>query len=171
MKKIFLSTIVLISFAFSIILFEISCKKTAEAQSSPYVLPVATTSRLGGVIPDGTTISVDANGKISTLNSAVQQQNKILFEEFGTTDGATTIWTANSDGSNQQQINIVLPNGLGIGDNIALSQDHKTLVFDTYTIGADLPQFIYTCNVDGSNLKKIISSTSSTGDLNVIASY
>ncbi len=32
---------------------------------SAYTLPVATTSTLGGVIPDGTTITIDANGNIA----------------------------------------------------------------------------------------------------------
>ena len=34
---------------------------------SAYTLPAATTSTLGGVIPDGTTITVDANGNISLV--------------------------------------------------------------------------------------------------------
>lgn len=34
-----------------------------------YILPVATTSTLGGVIVDGTTISVDGNGVISAASS------------------------------------------------------------------------------------------------------
>jgi hypothetical protein len=48
-----------------------------------YTLPVATTSTLGGVIVDGTTISVDANGVISAA-SAGSFNNAILT-------GTTTI--------------------------------------------------------------------------------
>lgn len=42
-----------------------------EAQANKYVLPKATTSALGGVKPDGTTITVDGNGVISAANKAL----------------------------------------------------------------------------------------------------
>src|SRR5580692_2594824 len=105
MKKILLSTIALTLFAISLLLFDISCKKTAKAQSPTYVLPVATTSKLGGVIPDGTTISVDGSGKISAVGGgSPTQAGKIIYLDFAS--GSTEIWTANYDGSGAQKINI-----------------------------------------------------------------
>src|ERR1700679_1980694 len=99
MKKILLGTIVLFAFSVSIILFQLSFKKSAAAQSTSYILPVATTSKLGGVIPDGPTISVDGNGKISVANNSAQQQNKILYLVKGAKSTDNAIWTANYDGT------------------------------------------------------------------------
>ena len=85
MKKIILSTIVLASFSVSIILFQISCKKSADAATL-------------------------------TSSTGIQQQNKIIFVKniplvapgtSGLYQGQ--IWSANYDGTNQQQINITLP--------------------------------------------------------------
>jgi hypothetical protein len=158
MKKIFLSTAILCAFSFSIILFEISCKKTANADAPSYTLPPATISKLGGVIPDGTTIAVDGNGKISTIGSNTQQ-NKILYGVYGTQADGNEIWTANYDGSEAQKINITLPSGLAIDDNnIGISPDHKTIFFSVFTPSASSGGFfIYSCNIDGSNVKKVIN--------------
>jgi hypothetical protein len=161
MKKIFLSTIVLLAFTISIILFEIGCKKSADAQSPNYVLTPATTTKLGGVIPDGTTIAVDPTGKISTITSNAIQ-NKILYKDYANGSGTETLNIANSDGSNPQKIPIVLPSGLAIGDNAMMSADRKSVVFDVYTISSSTPAYIYACNVDGSNLHKVVTSNNSS---------
>jgi hypothetical protein len=158
MKKILLSTVVLLAFSLSIILFEISCKKTANADSPTYTLTPATTSKLGGVIPDGSTISVDANGKISTTSSGTQQ-NKLLYGVYGTQPDGNEIWTANYDGTNAQKINIILPTGLAIDDNnLTISPDHKTIFFSVFTPTASSGgYFIYSCNIDGSNVQKVLT--------------
>ncbi|MDP9080036.1 MAG: hypothetical protein M3O71_21630 [Bacteroidota bacterium] len=169
MKKILLSTIILFSFAVSIILFEISCKKTANAQSS-FILFPATTSKLGGVIPDGTTISVDATGKISTMsNNSLQQQNKILYGTYGSTDATNAIWTANYDGSNAEKLNITLPTGLAIDiESLAISPDHKTIFFSVYTPALNSGgYFIYACNTDGSNTHKIIAGSANGNTIGI----
>jgi hypothetical protein len=177
MKKILLSTIILTAFALSITLFELSCKKTANAQSPSYVLPVATTSKLGCIMADGTTISVDATGKISAVNtgSLAKQQNKIIFtkniplvgtpgEYFG------QIWAANYDGTNQQQINITLPAGLFVSYQpfIKLSPDQKTIFFyvDDAKQDKNGPGF-YSANIDGTNAKLIIANDGTGGTIEV----
>jgi hypothetical protein len=164
MKKIFLSTIILIAFSLSIILFEISCKKTANADSpSPsYTLPIATASKLGGVMPDGSTISVDATGKISAIPAASTQQNKLIYIQFSDTDdNGNSIWTANYDGTNPQKINITLPSGLAIDDQgLSISPDHKTIFFMLYTTnGNGFDEAVYACNIDGSNVHKVAGSS------------
>jgi hypothetical protein len=158
MKKVLLSTIVLTAFSLSIILFEISCKKTANADSPPYSLPVATTTKLGGVIPDGTTISVDGTGKISTVGTAVQQ-NKLLY--LIPVGPAAEIWTSNYDGSGANELNITLPAGLAIQDvNLTISPDHKTIFFIASTVSSG-QDYNYTCNIDGTNPHQILTG----GDL------
>lgn len=174
MKKILLSTIVLFAFASSIILFEVSCKKTAIAQSS-FTLTPATTSKLGGVIPDGTSISVDASGKISTVNNGTTSQNKIIYVKniplisnpsSGQFQGQ--IWIANSDGTNAKQISIVLPSGLFVAYTtfVKLSPDQKTIFFavDDFT-GKDYS--FYSANIDGSNAKVIVPADGNGGTVEV----
>lgn len=158
MKKILLSTLTLIAFSFSIILFEVSCKKTASADSPTYTLPIATTSKLGGVIPDGSTISVDANGKISTINNIASQQNRILYFTYeGVADAngfdLEKLHSANYDGTNVSDINIILPSGISLDNGpISLSPDHKTIFFEVETGNPNNSgSAIYACNIDGSN--------------------
>jgi hypothetical protein len=161
MKKILLSAIVLTFFALSLLLFEISCKKTAKAQSPTYVLPVATTSKLGGVIPDGTTISVDGTGKISAVPTTLAPQaGKIIYIKFGATALDNQLWTANYDGSGAQQINITLPANLALDGDIRISPDHKTIFFTVYPTSGTAVNYIYACNIDGTNVHEVISANS-----------
>lgn len=160
MKKILLSTIILTGFALSIILFEISCKKSANADPSS-TLPIATTSRLGGVIPDGSTISVDATGKISAVNNGNTQQNKILYAVPYSNASASgvVIWSANYDGTNAQKLNISIPSGSTIGGNtLTLSPDHKTIFFEVVDNNGFGVSYIYACNIDGTNPHKVVTS-------------
>jgi hypothetical protein len=173
MKKILLSTIVLLAFTVSILLFQISCKKEATAQSPSYVLPVATTSRLGGVMPDGTTIAIDGTGKISATGSSVQQ-NKIIYVLQSGPNGSDQLWTVNYDGTGQQLINITLPTGLTIanGSSIGISPDRKSLFFAVRTATSQGATAIYGCNTDGSNVHKVANlpgdnSSYSTG-INIV---
>lgn len=124
MKKILLSTIVLLSFSLSILLFQISCKKEAKAE-----LPVT-----------GTTLNI------------------LLFHKI--VGGKSEIWISNYDGSNQKKINVQVPSGVTLdGGTTILSPDGKTIFFHVLGTpngnldGAD----IYSCNIDGSNVKKVIS--------------
>ena len=136
MKKVLLSAIVLTVFSLSLLLFEISCRKTAKAQSPAYVLPVATTSKLGGVIPDGTTISVDGTGKISTVASTLAPQaGKIIYLILSSSASNNQIWTANYDGSGAQKINITLPTNFFIDGDVKISPDHKTIFFLAALVG------------------------------------
>ncbi|MBS1559347.1 MAG: hypothetical protein JST69_11550 [Bacteroidetes bacterium] len=69
MNKLLKGTIALLLFALAIGVFEMCSKENVIAQAASYVLPIATPSVLGGVKPDGTTILVDATGKISTAGT------------------------------------------------------------------------------------------------------
>jgi hypothetical protein len=159
MKKILLSTIALTLFAISLLLFDISCKKTANAQSPTYVLPVATTSKLGGVIPDGTTISVDGTGKISAAPTTLAPQaGKIIYIKFGATALDSQLWTANYDGSGAQQINITLPANLTLDGDVKISPDHKTIFFTVFPTSGTAVNYIYACNIDGSNVHQVIGA-------------
>lgn len=156
MRKLILSTIVLLAFSIAIAVFQISCTKTASSQSPSYTLQPATTSRLGGVIPDGTTIAVDGSGKISTTGFT-PQEGRLLYGVFGSVETDNAMWTSNYDGTNAQKINVTLPTGTVIDpDNLRLSPDHKIVFFEAHTISpAPLAYYIYACNFDGSNPHQI----------------
>jgi len=175
MKKLVLSTIVLLAFSASITLFQMSCHKTANAQSPAYVLPAATTTKLGGVIPDGTTISVDGTGKISAIAAAPKQQNKIIYVKNLPLAGSGglyygQIWSANYDGTGQQQINITLPTGLFISytEFVRLSPDQKTIFFNVSDAKMDSNGTgFYSANIDGTNPKLIIPYDGAIGTVEV----
>lgn len=158
MKKILLSTVVLIAFSFSIILFQISCKKDAKAQSSSNLAP-ATTTKLGGVIPDGSTIAVDAAGKIS-----VAQEGKIVFIKYGSATSQSEVWTANYDGSEAAKVNLVLPSTLSVAAHANISPDRKTLFVSVFDAKGNAG--IYSCGIDGSNPKLIV-----TGNIDITDAY
>jgi hypothetical protein len=134
MKKILLSTIVLLAFTVSILLFQISCKK--EAKASP-----------------AAAVNAPQNKIIFIRNFEVTSPAATTYSE---------IWIANNDGSNPQKLNITLPSGIVVGDGgTKLSADGKTIFFTAYTpskAGAS----IYGCNLDGSNVHLVIDKASST---------
>ena len=168
MKKILMSSIALSLFSISLVVFQMSCQKSVSAQTSGYTLPPATNSTLGGVIV-GTGLSVSSNGTLSvTAAGGLQQLNKILFRK--NTPG-NNIWMANYDGSSQTQINIAVPSGLYLTGEASLSPDGKT-IFVGLADNSSHINYIYSCNTDGTNLKKIIDGTSAgTDGLNIIGAY
>jgi hypothetical protein len=161
MKKLLLGSAVLTLFAISLLLFQISCQKESTAQTvSNYVLPPATTSTLGGVIV-GNGLSVTSNGTVSVnpTTGGLTQLNKIVYTR---TNRQVTqpqeIWTANYDGSNQTKINIVIPGQpTAYVSDPHLSPDGLTVFFQgNYQIGSVTSFNLYACNIDGSNVRKII---------------
>ena len=172
MKKVLMGSIVVLIFSLAVILFQVSCQKSANAQQN-YTLPVATPTVLGGVKPDGVTIMVDATGKISTASNTagIQQQNILLFvKRIAGTSFTYEIWTANYDGTNQKKINITLSAGLSIdeeGRSPRLSPDGKTVFFD---VRNSINSSIYSCNIDGTNVKQVIDG-GTTSNLSIGGAY
>jgi hypothetical protein len=136
MKKILFSTIALTAFSLSIIFFQMSCKKEANAQES-----------------------------------ANEQSSFILYKTYysealpnGDIIDERQFWLADIDGGNQKKIPINLPNNLIIsrrGEG-RLTNDGKTLIFvvEDQTHGRNrIAMYIYSCSLDGSNLKKVIDYT------------
>jgi hypothetical protein len=175
MRKLFLGSIALTTFSASIILFQISCQKPAEAQTgngSTYVLPPATTTKLGGVMPDGTTITVDATGKISSVgsNGGIQQKNLVLYSFYRDND-LHEFWLMNTDGSNKRQINITMPAGIRMAHDGRLTADGTMLIFEAYKPNTQL-HYLYSVNVDGTNLKQLLETTLNNNDeLNIMGTY
>lgn len=162
MKKLLLGSVFLTFFAISITLFQASCQKEAIANTeSTYTLPPATSTTLGGVII-GSGLDVTANGTLSVTSGSVAQQNKIIYikrTDIPSINGRIVtygIWTANYDGSNQQELKIALPPGFL--KDFSISQDRQTLFISLRPLTGSSDD-LYSCKIDGSNLKKIIDSS------------
>jgi hypothetical protein len=135
MKKLLMGSVALTLFSTSILLFQISCKKEVNAQT----------------------------------NSGLVQQNLITYAK-GIRSGTNTsntytydVWLANLDGTNQRKIPINIPQAVGI-TGAKITPDGKTIVFEAHfdtTIGGNSIRYadIYSCSIDGSNVKKIITSS------------
>lgn len=94
---------------------------------------------------------------IAETEDNVIQQNKIVYTKR-VQENPREIWIANYDGSNQNRININLPSGYDISNDVVkISPDYKTLFFIAYK-GCDYS--LFKCNLDGSNLLKIIDGAS-----------
>jgi hypothetical protein len=158
MRKIFLGSIVLTLFAITTSVIQVSCNRDVIAQNSSYVLPPATTSRLGGVIVGGG-LSITSDGVLSTSGSSI---NKILYVVKQMSSTATTVyqmWIANYDGSNKVRIGITLPRNIVVRDdmNPRLSPDGKKIFFLAYNTDWITPRTsLWSCNIDGSNVSQII---------------
>lgn len=160
MKKIFLSSIALIAFSAAIMIFQISCTKTVDAQTPPYTLPPATTTALGGIIV-GDGLSVTGNGTLSVnATTGSTQLNKLVFTKEISGVGQE-IWTVNYDGTNATKVNIKLPSGVIFDLNLtaAMSPDGKKIFFTAGFAGSKGyvdEGDVYSCNADGSNVTKIV---------------
>lgn len=95
--------------------------------------------------------------------AATTQLGKIIFTKLIETvnDTYNEIWISNYDGSNQQKVNYTLPSNMSsiVGDydqRVSISPDGTKVFFDLEEI-TTLKRHIYSCNIDGTNLTKVIN--------------
>jgi hypothetical protein len=157
MKKILLGSAVLTLFAIAITLFQISCQKESNAQTTNYTLPPATMTTLGGIIV-GTGLSINSNGVLSVTPAATSVLNLIVYYKEVSAN-VFEIWTAKYDGSNQAKINISLPANTEFHDDTPpqLSPDGSK-VFYTLINTVTFVQSLYTANINGTGSVKIIDN-------------
>ncbi|RAJ75106.1 hypothetical protein CLV59_110152 [Chitinophaga dinghuensis] len=166
----------LMLFSASILLFQMSCKKSADAEPGPGTgngnVPVATTTTLGGVIV-GSGLNVTAAGVLSVNagNSGATQLNKVVFTKYISGSGSE-IWLMNYDGSGQTKVNVALSANQKIGDDARLSPDGKKLFFIVATTGlSNNKEDIYSCDIDGKNLVKLYDMPVSGGHTYLSGAY
>lgn len=179
MRKILLSSFVLILFSLALIVFQLSCQKESNAQTNNYTLPPATSSSLGGVII-GNGLSVSPTGVIS-VNRTSSQLGKIVYTKTiwnGGSSYTNEIWTVNYDGTQATRANIVLPSGLYIASSSGSSGNTRaslspdgTLIFFNVSDASGLTQGIYACNVDGTSVRQVVTVTGSNNAINLSGSY
>jgi len=131
MKNTFKTGLYVMAFALAGIFFQISCSNSDD--------------------------SAVVNNEQSLTSS-----EKFVFvkKDFPTTNDQS-IWIANFDGSDLTQIPVALPSGLklytiyssGEHSTVKLSKDDLTVLF-TVQNGSG-KTFIYSCNIDGSNLQEV----------------
>lgn len=96
----------------------------------------------------------------TTSSGAITQVGKIVFSR------GQKIWICNYDGTGLTQLNIVLPQGIGFSDGVdpIVSPDGRKIFF---TAGAqagtstDYYSDLYSCNIDGSSVTKIVDRAGS----------
>lgn len=137
MKKLLLGSAALLIFAISLMIFQISCKKEAVAQSPA---------------------------------TGITQQNKILYQKYIAATSTSEIWISNYDGSNNHKVNIALPANLRIRQESRLSPDGQKIFFGAGTATAPYNFYIYSCNVDGSNVQQVIDDGNDP-DLQLMGAY
>jgi hypothetical protein len=157
MKRLLLGSAVLTIFAIAITLFQISCKKDAIAQATNYNLTPATTTKLGGIIV-GTGLVIDNAGILSTREDNLT--DVILYQKSVSTGYGTEWWTCFKDGSNQRKVNF--PSTITVRQlGVSLLSDKKSVVFSGSVTAIPLGiSDIYTMNIDGTNLQKIVTNGS-----------
>lgn len=137
MKKFIYGIFVLMILFIFIMMTQISCEKTVAQQntslreSSVDLILLQKGSRIEVAAPDSI-------GKPPTKTT-------VFINEY---------YTMNIDGSDLKKIPINLPTGLYVWGGGHLTQDAKTIVFNVIgNIG--IGSYIYSCSLDGSNLKKL----------------
>ncbi|MCF1714423.1 MULTISPECIES: hypothetical protein [Flavihumibacter] len=168
MNKILKSSIVLLFFSTTIFIIQVSCQKTSDAQSggSTYILPTATSSRLGGIIV-GEGLDVTNNGTLSVKTTTSAAPSLIFFSRSNPAGTrGDEIWKANIDGSNPQKLNITLPSGYLIslnqatpetnGSAIVVTTDQK-IIFRA-TISSAPWSSLFSCDFNGSNVVKLLDN-------------
>jgi hypothetical protein len=148
MKRLLLSTLVLSCFAISTIAIQISCNKTIDAQTT------------------GSTPSIIG---------------KFIFRKVVSPTGSSyssEIWIANYDGTNASKVNIVLPTGVFFDDGLtlAMSPNGQKIFFtagapDAGNMNVSSRGDLYSCNVDGSGVTKIIDKGGATNRIQIGNAY
>jgi hypothetical protein len=122
MRKLLLSSLTLLIFCSSILIFQASCKKEAAAQNT---------------------------------ETGLTQLKKVLWTRLVAT--GVEIWMANYDGTNANQVNVIMPTGFTIRHGARLSPDGQKLFFVAQDItGTEF--YIFSSNVNGSNAVQIANT-------------
>jgi len=155
MKKILLSSAVLTLFSLSIILYQVSCVRTADAQQSSQTTTVLDKTLIQKVVQTQIGTTIDSSGnQIPIYRSACE------------------FYTINNDGSNLSKINITLPAGTYAAAGLSsgyLSPDGKKLIF--VASNASSQSSIYALTLSNGNLVKLIDNGSSDNPYQLLNTY
>ena len=155
MKKILLASALLTLFSLSIILFQASCAKTAQAQQTGQTTAVLDKTLIQKTVQIQTGTTIDSSG------------NPIpIYRNAG------EFYTINNDGSNLTKINIILPAGTYASAGLSsgyLSPDEKKLIF--VVSNANLQTSIYALTLSNGSLVKLVDNGSSENPYQLLNTY
>ena len=144
MKKILMGSMVLTALSLSIIAFQVSCSKTANAQTS-------SGSQQVGII-------------LFTKVNSMSGSTDYIADTMGV---VPEYWTVNYDGTNAKKLSIPFQSGWYYSSYPKLSPDGKTIFFSALqpynTNGISSKKYILSCSLDGTNLKTVQSQDASDG--------
>jgi len=122
-----------------------------------YILPIASTTKLGGVMVDGTSVIIDKEGKITAVAAIIEYSDIVYCKEEGA-NGDPEFWRVDMTGVVNLPIPIALPANLVIEPfSIGFKRTTNKIIFGAETRqDGDRKRYIYTCNLDGSELKRIM---------------
>jgi hypothetical protein len=134
MKTLFKSSVLLLLFSFSLLVFNLSCKKESIAQNT---------------------------------STSIQNLGILVFSKAG--DKANEFWTSKYDGSGQIKITITSITSTGeiVKDNIQISPDGNKFFFiaNTNPTNPSSMDAIYSCNIDGSGVTKLVDNIDEFSDV------
>ena len=149
MKKLLLSSVVLIAFSISIIIFQMSCQKTVTAQ---------------------------VTGTLGALNKILLQ--KSVYKLVGSTfdsigrppiplySNTSEFYLVGYNGGTPTRINIQMPAGEYTAGDGVIGADGDKLIFGASNLDVQPGHFIYSCSLDGSNLVRLVN-----GDYQIQGAY
>lgn len=100
--------------------------------------------------------------------------NKIVYYKILANSGVAQLWTAKYDGSAQTQINLTLPSGTELDEDILpkLSPDGNKVFFVLYSqVNNQVDRDLYVANIDGSNVVKIVDNGGSGNEILLGGAY
>ena len=172
MKKLLLGSATLALFAIAIILFQLSCKKQAIAQTgSNYTLPPATTSKLGGIIV-GKGLSITSSGILSTDSSTAsgtsQTNQNLILTSYLNSDSTLALYDYNGT-----LLRTIQPSSAIIDftkykiREARLSPDGKLIIVSGQSTSVNFGDAVFTMDTYGNNVKKIFTQNAAIRYLDI----
>lgn len=152
MKKLLYGICFLLVLSLFIILTQISCQKSV-AQRNPSAQETSVNLIL---------LAKGKLNEVSLPSNGVDSLGQPIIKKV--TSFSTEYYVMNTDGSNLTKIPINLPAGLYVISGGHLTPDGKSIVFNVIDslLGGyvqEVKSYIYSCSLDGSNLKKLIDGS------------
>lgn len=113
---------------------------------------------------------ISCQKQVNANPNQITQQNKLVYiKGFGGSTDA--VWTSNIDGTNQTRIPITFPSGLSLENGqVTITPDGSKIVLVLAGFSPDV-KYIYTCNLDGSNLTKVVGDGTTNLNYYSITAY
>ncbi|MFN8266974.1 MAG: hypothetical protein U0T31_03130 [Chitinophagales bacterium] len=112
---------------------------------------------------------ISCQKQVNANPNQVTQQNKLAY--IKNPSGSTyEVWTCNLDGTNQTKVPITFPSGLSLENGeVTITPDGSKIVLGLRGFSPNV-KYIYTCNLDGSSMTKIVGDgTANVGYYSITA--